>query len=473
MTQQRTRQRGVGKILNYKGTTGPTSKTLRFTFTYTQNYTQSLDSKYNTSPKTVTVGGFSVTVPAPPRVKMTQYEYYSNVKDATWRANVVALLQACFSPSAIAAKASSGLPLVESVDSGLMVDTIGSRFREYRGKEAVVNECFSESIRSSFNTFPSAAASANIVQVGPGSISTTNCNIIFDVTYTLPFVAGVTDTVLTWLDSQLGSFIPLPSAASALHADSVYDLQQGEMDLLTSIAEMDKTIKYVLNRLTVIGMVIRCVRRKDLKGLKEIFKNPGPDPWLEARYAIRPLMIDTQNLLSALAASGSLSKLKRASRSEEINSIQSLSGSFSDSNYSYQFEGTVVVNGFLRGGAIGKLSANLPSLYTYGGFNVATTAIELIPWSFVVQWFVNISGLIASLNPNPVYELQNGFVSVKASASVVGELTVTNGSSTTKGPISYALERYNRWPKKQPQLFSLDINLDIPKVIDLLAFAFK
>lgn len=294
-----------------------------------------------------------------------------------------------------------------------------------------------------------------------------------DVTYTLPFTAGVTDTVLTWLDGQLGSIIPLPSAAAGLHADAVYDLQQGEMDLLTSIAEMDKTIKYIVDRLYTIGQVIRCVRRKDVQGLKNIFKITGPDPWLEARYAIRPLMIDAQNLVAALAASGSLTKLKRASRSEELNEIRSISGSFSDSNYSYSFDGTVVLTGFKRGGAIGKLSANMPTLYTYGGFNLATTALELVPWSFVFQWFVNLSGLIASLNPNPIYELQNGFVSVKASALLTGTLSVSSGSSHVEGAISYSLERYNRLEKKQPQLFSVDINLNLPKILDLLAFAWK
>lgn len=254
------------------------------------------------------------------------------------------------------------------------------------------------------------------------------------------------------------------------------DLQSGDMDLLTSLAEMNKTVSYITTRLRDIASILGAVKRKDFSFLKKFSKSytPDLDPWLEARYAVRPLMIDVENSIRAFNNSGSLATLKRAARAEDLDSVIPVSGSFSDSDFSYTFDGAVTLTGRRRGGAIGKLSADLPSLYTLGMFNLATTAVELIPWSFVFQWFFNISGLIASLNPNPVYELQTGFLSVKANATILGELSCKASNGTvTKGYIMYSYGSYIRTEQKQATLFAVDVKLDVPKLVDLVGFLTK
>lgn len=421
-------------------------------------------------------GDVPVTLSSPPRVQRASTGWRYFVVDSAYMDSVKSAIEAAVTPDLLIAKQGSGIMVYNSIDEKSITDTIGSDFRKNQGKEAVVNPCSSYQRKGEFPTFKGGDANFKVDRVYPGSASNGYSSCYVDFTYTIPVIGGVTPTVLTWLESQVVSAIPLPSSAASLHASAVADLQAGDMDLLTSIAEMNKTVSYIVSRLRDIAQILGAVKRRDFSFFKKSVESytPSLDPWLEARYAVRPLIIDVENSIRAFNNSGSLATLKRAARAEDLDSVTSVSGSFSDSNFSYTFDGTVSVTGRRRGGAIGKLSANLPSLYTLGMFNLATTAVELIPWSFVFQWFFNISGLIASLNPNPVYELQTGYLSVKANATILGELTCKASNGTiTKGYIMYSYGSYIRTEQKQAALFAVDVNLDVPKLVDLVGFLTK
>ena len=422
------------------------------------------------------IEGILVAIPSPPRVQRATSGWLYYVVDSAWMNSVKAIISAAITPQLLLVTKGEGISVYKSVDQKSITDTIGSGFRQVQGKEGVVNPCSGFTRKGDFPTFSSGSANFKVTQVFQGSVSNGYSSCFVDYQFTIPVTGGVTPTAFTWLESQVVSAIPLTTSAASLHASAVADLQSGDMDLLTSLAEMNKTVAYIVMRLKDIARIIAAVKRKDFSFLTKFRKDytPSLDPYLEARYAIRPLIIDVENSIRAFGSSGSLATLKRAARAEDISSSSSVSGTFSDANFTYTFKGNVTVTGRKRGGAIGKLSANLPSLYTLGMFNLATTAVELIPWSFVFQWFFNISGLIAELNPNPVYELQTGYLSVKADATITGTLSCKAADGTVcKGYIMYSYGSYNRTEQKQATLFAVDVNLDVPKLADLVGFLTK
>lgn len=389
-----------------------------------------------------------------------------------YSARVASAVKAGVDPQRFAVQLAQGVAAIVGIDSKTTTQESSESFREKQGKEAVVNSFFSVTDKATFGT-ASASASGEVTASASGqTINWSGASVLIRVSIPLPFVGGVTEPVYNRLMSCLDNAFPLTSTAASLHASAVYDLQQGDMDLLTSIAEMEKTVSYVVGRLSSIARIISMVRRKDFSFLKNA--KVSADPYLEARYAVRPLIIDAENAIKAFNNTGALSVLLRKSRRERIDDIQNVEFSLTDSNsITYNFTGVLAIQGFRSGGAIGKLSADLPSLYSLGMFNVATTAVEIIPWSFVFQWFVNISGLIASLNPNPVYELQAGWLSVKGDAVLTGTLRATRGADTVTIPISWSRSQYTRLPKRDPSKFVVDVNLTIPKIADLMAFVMK
>lgn len=473
MLQTRTRQMGVGKKSKNLASNFSSVYSFRLTVAFHNTYEERTSKKGLTEKQaTVSWNGLSVVLYSPTTYASasTGFWYYTFSND--WAQAQIARIKAAFDPDLVRVKLNDGKAVLTGVDTTTTTDTTGSKFRQLKGKEAVVNPYSSTSIRGNFPVGTAGKKSVEVTNHFAGSLQEAYQSYHFDVKVTVPVSAGVSNAAYNWLLAQAQSFVPLTSSAASLHASAVYDLQQGDMDLLTSLAEMNKTISYVVGRLKDIAHIISCVRRKDFSFLRKAIP-VNADPWLEARYAIRPLIIDAENAIRAFNNTGALVVLKRASRHESIDETHAVSGTFSDSDFSYSFSGNVVVTGVRKGGAIGKLSADLPNLYKLGMFNFATTAVELIPWSFVFQWFVNMSGLLASLNPNPVYELQSGYTSVRAEVQVIGDLTAQYAGSNVVIPISLYYKSNQRTVQKHAALLALDVNLNVPKLADLIAFVTK
>jgi hypothetical protein len=435
----------------------------------------------NLEPKEVQVFGRTVTVYPPAMMKDNSgYDHYIPVDVNQWKEDERSRIHALLDPELIMLfyYPAGLIAMVEEEDSGTMVDVVGSGFTKSKGKAAVVNPCESNN----------QIASCGIGTIGSDSLSTSapftaysssgNTRIItfrMQISITVARRVGLSDSANIALDSQLSSYLLDPlDACDSLFSSAHAGIQKAEWELLTTLAEANKTLAYVTGRMKDAAGIIKSARKGDFSFLK---KKPdvsdARDLWLEARYAIRPIVYDVANAMQAFNKDKRLSPFIRSSRRDSLESTENIQFSYTSGDIDYVLEGTATIVHELRAGVYATLEHNLPNVKLLGLLNLASTAWELVPWSFVVNWFVNTSTIISSLNPNPVYAVNKGYCSVNTTIVFNGTLTASVGGETKVTSISKTLSQYKRVLRTNPSLISIDVNLTVPKLLDLMALAFK
>ena len=271
-------------------------------------------------------------------------------------------------------------------------------------------------------------------------------------------------------------------AVTGAHAEA----NRGVMMLYVTLAESKKTYNSVVDILQRIFKILLAVKKLDVKALKrEISPSELKDRYLEARYAIRPLIIDCEGLIEALHAK--IDNKRQTFRAGEADiQTSTLTGTFNASgvrNTHWVSNCTEVVE--VRGGVLVDIAMD-ESQFTTGtwGFDqVPESALELVPWSFVVNWFFNIGDLVASWSPKAgMKTLASWYVisSVRTETfSISGNECVWSEPEWTGTSMSLTPGLYRNTVTTQervvdptrPLMPSLKINLDFFKIVDLMAFA--
>jgi len=352
------------------------------------------------------------------------------------------------------------IPFVEHDTYEYMGDTITPNFKQRQGKEFIVNPCFSSKIR--FALKPSGAHKWELVLNKVLSTNTISFNFqLVPTGYAIGLPAPAYSDILAKCGQANAD------DAASTFANAFAKVQAGEAELLTIAAESGKTINYLNNRIrSLAGMLIhfkRSALKLDIDAIADL--------WLEVRYAIRPLLYDIQNVSSALSK-GSLDTVRtfRASDKDQNSSSHTYSSYYSGTTFNVEY--TVTNIDTYTAGVYTRLKYDLPEVHTFGLLNFTQTAWELVPFSFIVDWFINVSAFLASINPNPIYEVETGFSTNKRLSYVVGTITATrSGKDPEQKNFSFVRQTYSRKETASPSLFNIDVELNVPKLVDLLALA--
>lgn len=343
-----------------------------------------------------------------------------------------------------------------------MVDEVGSGFNKRRKTEFIVNPMDSE--RNLFLLFGGdAPAPAPLFEISDIRWAG---NYVYFVLHAkaetdVPFSVPAFNTFrANWLD-ELN-----PSGYGHLYSKACQAIDEGSMEILATIGELRETVSYLYKRLSTIGTILKAVKNRDFSFFKKVNISKA-DLWLEARYAIRPLFYDVQSILAVLRSEGKLRNTvaKKSSTSDESTSLRNFS--FTSDNVSYVVKGQQMTQLFAQGGAYARLAMDLELAYRLGATNIASAAWELVPYSFIVDWFFSVSSFIAGLNPNPVYTVEAGFVSVSRKDFFTGTIYGTYNGKTKAFGFSDAVQRHSRIPYDNRFNISLDINLNFHKFVDL------
>lgn len=191
-----------------------------------------------------------------------------------------------------------------------------------------------------------------------------------------------------------GSDVPDISAElNALRSDVVAS-NLLTYDLLTELAEAQKTAKTILSLILAVRHPIQSfldfrrtlMRRGDLspKRIKEALEKK----WMEYRYAIMPLAYSVQDALKLAKEKGDIYKTDRKSKEFSYTTSKR---SDAPQNGLYQWtEEEVQIRLSVVGRARFDPDALYLRLFDQIGINPFKTAWELIPYSFVVDWFANV-----------------------------------------------------------------------------------
>lgn len=205
--------------------------------------------------------------------------------------------------------------------------------------------------------------------------------------------------------------------------------------------------------------------------------------WLEMRYAWRPLLFDLQDIHEALErlANGVETPLQRAYGVKEDSSSLSQFGSGAFTGPL----GSGLAAGFLP--TYSRVSMASTSAHASVGLKVKASAVysadplvtmwELIPFSFIMDWFVSIGAALSAFSPFAGGNLQYSGIGLTRVSTVTESFSlqvatptwVYDFGSTTPSVLTTTTEIYQRYEKQPTPVIGLDINLDMFKLLDLLA----
>lgn len=237
-------------------------------------------------------------------------------------------------------------------------------------------------------------------------------------------------------------------------------LAASKHDSLTFLAELRKVISMFRNLGSNIASFLRNHNARELANM-----------WLQGRYGWRTLVFDLQSIQEALNHLESESAFWKESLGFSSSSSTDSYGTrdMIDGNYG-GLSVTETIEISYRG--IARGSVKPPS---FGG-DLAITAWEIVPFSFVIDWFINIGQKIAllSLDMDPDVSSHYG-VHVTAKATSVSSLA--SGASPATGyrftkneALATVTATYVDRKLYTPSVLpSFRINLDEFKVADIIA----
>jgi hypothetical protein len=181
-----------------------------------------------------------------------------------------------------------------------------------------------------------------------------------------------------------------PDDESQRVMQNVVDDASSTFDLLTEVAELRETIGGLAGIFKSGARALQSYKDKRDYLLRLYAKNPKKlakalaDLWLSYRYLIMPLIYSAEDIVEQIETHGFKFQTDRSSVTSKGTFPDPQTGVITDT-------GTYEV----RWTATGKSSFNASPLKGLG-LNPVRTAWELIPFSFVVDWFINLGNLLAN-----------------------------------------------------------------------------
>lgn len=293
--------------------------------------------------------------------------------------------------------------------------------------------------------------------------------------------------------SELYPFLELSATTSEIQTEidktvskAFSRIGNDEVLLLGMIKEFGATVTGLAYILKKVYHIYRYTRRAELKKLrKELSFRELQEIYMNARYNLRPLAYDAAGMVRVLQAETKpMRQTFRASSSieKEVTS-QDLFSELNKSNF--DLGGQVTRSSFLdikvRAGVLTQANpANQAQLL--GLDSIVETAWDILPFSFIIDWFLNVGDTICAWTPKLGFKKLASWVTIDSlltQNTTIGNLNLTektvngqrltnialNTSSASATRVYRTFER--RVNPSIPILPSWDLNLDPMKILDL------
>lgn len=269
----------------------------------------------------------------------------------------------------------------------------------------------------------------------------------------------------------------ISKAVTQAHAN----IDTSSMLALATAAEGRKTVESMASILLRVARIAKAARRLNVRALrKEFTPKELANRWMELRYAIRPLIYDVKGIMNALSVERS--HVRQTFRG--YASVSNWEWTTTTRGLSWNSECTIEQKAEWTISARAQVlcDVNITDVSVYGVDQPIETMWELLPFSFIIDWFANVGDTIAAWTPNAgvtqlassvtvrdMRAFTNQVVSSRSTAYEVlsdfayANLTYTPGAPHTRGEL--VLERITDpqlavWPR-------INLRLDGYKLTDL------
>lgn len=229
---------------------------------------------------------------------------------------------------------------------------------------------------------------------------------------------------LVWGNDELQSMIN--QVRDVALTEAFANVEPPTFELLVSLAEAKKTLKLLTSTASEIG---HRARRGYLKDRVDFF-----DKWLEGRYGWRPLFYDMMGMVDYFNRQIQKPKRKRALASDlDSDSLEQVDVSGTDWTVvrTYNADFTVSAKAGVLYDWSGDRGADIQN--ALGLNRPASVAWELVPYSFVVDWFTNIGDYIAAWSPKGGVNQLGAWCTVKVDANFSGSYHIVEDTDPDVG----------------------------------------
>jgi len=259
-------------------------------------------------------------------------------------------------------------------------------------------------------------------------------------------------TVLTEQPDIISAIQNKYSSQKAINGAIKSAQKYGDIALIVSAAEANKTIAMLRTVWTSLYKLIFGIYDSVKKLKPREAYNVASDLWLQYRYGWRPLHLELANLYKLMTDSRAFSvrsaygnvKFDNISEDFPASNVRVVSDDdFIDGSHRVNISEVTYKAGF---NYFNEEQSRNNSLMAKLGLDIESilgTAWELIPWSFVLDMFVNIGDCISTLNFKNQFSPINGYLTTRVVANVE-TLTTRAGFSTVFGCTRHIPEDYQR-----------------------------
>jgi len=248
---------------------------------------------------------------------------------------------------------------------------------------------------------------------------------------------------------------------------------------LATAAEMSKTLEFLISIFRRAWKIFRALKKFDVKALKgELNPKELAQRYMEARYALRPLMYEVRNTLEAVADKAPLRYSTFRAFKADLAIVTTPNFDARTVANDYSLTGTAQANRSLevRSGVLAFVK-RFGALERFGTADILQTAWELIPFSFIVDWFFQVGKLVSAWSPKIGLETLASWyvvddttilsVTIETSTSLATGYNYTNFYNRS-GSYSKVIRSKYRVPNPdRPVLPSFNLKLNKLKLLDL------
>lgn len=210
-------------------------------------------------------------------------------------------------------------------------------------------------------------------------------------------------------------------AVTSAHANA----SSTEFQSLVFAAEARKSVHDMSSILYRVFKIAKAVKRLDRKYLKsQISKRELQNRYMELRYAIRPLVYDARDIVTALDKTKRYNKTRFTARGfERVHDENSDTITLSPWNtWEHKVNRTTHLDVNIRAGILCDVDVSPMNLW--GVDQPLETIWEITPFSFIIDWFVNVGDTLAAWTPD------SGVTQLASWVTVETNVTQTNKSGS-------------------------------------------
>lgn len=221
--------------------------------------------------------------------------------------------------------------------------------------------------------------------------------------------------------------IAIARAVTSAHANA----SSTEFQSLVFAAESCKSVHAMSSILYRVFKIAKAVKRLDGKYLKsQISKKELQNRYMELRYAIRPLVYDARDIVAAVGKTKRYNKTRFTARGfERVHDENSDTITLHPwSTWEHKVNRTTHLEVNIRAGIL--CDVDISPMNIWGVDQPLETLWEITPFSFIIDWFINVGDTLAAWTPDA------GVTQLASWVTVETNITQTNrsGSCTNINP---------------------------------------